>query len=74
MKVTKKSYNVSVTASKDFQSIKLTEGFEVEVNDDFDELQYEDMKTKLQDRLLSQVHGDMKKYVSERKLDDGFDL
>ena len=47
---------------------------EVEVNDDFDELQYEDMKTKLQDRLLSQVHGDMKKYVSERKLDDGFDL
>ncbi len=39
MKVSKKSFTISYSGTKNFQSVKITEGFEVEVDETFSELE-----------------------------------
>lgn len=59
MNISKKSYSVSVKLTRNYQSISLTEGFEVIVDDKFDEFVYEAEKQAVKDRLVEES----KKYL-----------
>lgn len=52
MKITKKHYSISVKATQNYQSYTVSEGFEVEVDDDFDSFAFEEAKQELKDRVL----------------------
>lgn len=52
MKITKKHYGISVKATMKYQSYTVTEGFEVEVDDDFDSFAFEEAKQELKDRVM----------------------
>ena len=60
MKINKKVWSASVKLTKNYQSINLTEGFEVEVDKDFDEFSYEAMKQDIKDRLVEEAN----KYIN----------
>lgn len=70
MKLTKKNFTMTVSGTKNFQSVKLTEGFEVEVNDEFNELEFESMKSQLKDRLIKEVLAGITDFNKEREIDD----
>lgn len=52
MNIEKKIYNVSVKATRKFQSVSITEGFEVTMDKDYDEFQYESFKQMIKDKLI----------------------
>ncbi len=60
MKIKTKNYSVSVKLTKNYQSINLTEGFEVEVDVDYDEFAFEAMKQEIKDRLVEEAN----KYIN----------
>lgn len=59
MNIIKKSFSVSVKPTKNYQSIALTEGFEVVVDENFSEFDYEIEKQAIKDRLAVEA----KKYL-----------
>lgn len=70
MKINKKVWSASVKLTKNYQSINLTEGFEVEVDKDFDEFSYEAMKQDIKDRLVEEAN----KYINNVTNYDKIDL
>jgi len=74
MKLSKKIYSVSTKGSKNYQSVTLTEGFEVSVDEDFDEFEYETQKAALKDRLITETKQYLNTFVEEREMDDSIEL
>ena len=70
MKINKKVWSASVKLTKNYQSINLTEGFEVEVDKDFDEFSYEAIKQDIKDRLVEEAN----KYINNVTNYDKIDL
>lgn len=54
MNVNKKTYNVSIKLTRKFNSISITEGFEVEVDKDFNEFEFETHKQMIKDKLIEE--------------------
>ena len=74
MNITKKSYTVSVKGSKNFQSVSLTEGFDVDIDDSFNAFDFEQEKQKLKDRLVDEIKSYLNVFVKEREIDDEIDI
>lgn len=60
MNIEKKNYTVSVKLTRNYQSISLTEGFDVTVDDSFNEFDFEQQKQEVKDRLAEEA----KKYLN----------
>lgn len=73
MKPTKRTYTVSIKASKNYQSVSLTEGFEVDVDEKFNELDFDVEKQKLKDKLVSEANDFINSFVEEREISDSID-
>jgi predicted DNA-binding antitoxin AbrB/MazE fold protein len=74
MKTTKRIYNLSIKGTKNYQSVSVTEGFEVEVDKDFNELEFEVEKQKLKDKLTEETKKLLNQFTESRKIDDNIDL
>lgn len=74
MKITKKEYTVSVKGSKNYQSISLTEGFEVNVDEDYSHIDFESEKQQIKDRLIDEAKDYLNEFVEQRELDDSINL
>jgi hypothetical protein len=74
MNIEKRSYVVSVKGTKNYQSVSLSEGFEVLVDEQFDVFAFEEEKQKLKDRLVVETKSLLNTFVEERKFDDEIDV
>ena len=67
MKITEKTYEVSVKGSKNFQSVGVTESFTVLIDDKFDQLEFETTKVQLKERLIDEVKSYINQFDNEMK-------
>lgn len=74
MNLEKRNYSISIKGSKNFQSVSLTEGFEVNVDEDFNELDFTQEKELLKNRLIDETKKTLTEFVDGRKVDDDIDI
>lgn len=74
MKTTKRTYTVSVKGSKNYQSVSLTEGFEVEMDEHFNIIDFETEKNTVKERLIEETQNYLNEFVDEQALDRELDL
>lgn len=60
MKITKKSFSLTVKASANYNTFGLSEGFEIEMDSEFNDFDFEAMRQALKDRLIAEAKDGVK--------------
>jgi hypothetical protein len=74
MNITEKTYSVSIKATKNFNSVSVTEGITVKVDDTFADLEWEVSKQELKDRLIEETKKLINKWDDDLQLDKDIEL
>ena len=68
-KIKNRTYSVSAKGTRNFQSVSITEGFDVVVDETFDEFAFEAEKQRLKDRLLEETKNYLNVFTEEIAFD-----
>ena len=74
MNIQKKSFTVSVRGSKNYQSVELSQSFDVLVDDSYDEFSFQAEQQRLKDQLIEETNNYLDSFVSSRKKSDSLDI
>jgi len=61
MKIIKKIYNFSLKATKNYNSVSVTEGIEAEMENDGDDVIFEKMKSDLKKKIKEETKDELEK-------------
>lgn len=74
MNIVTKNYSISVKGTRNYQSISISEGFEVAIDETFDEFQFEAEKQKLKDKLVEESKNYLNVFVEEITFDGSISI
>lgn len=74
MNIEKKTYSVSVKATRNYQSVSVSEGFDVMIDDKFNQFDFEQEKQRLKDRLVDEARTLIGGFVEQIQIDEDINL
>lgn len=74
MKTTKRTCTVSVKGSRNFQSVSLTEGFEVDIDEKFNILDFENERNVVKERLINETQNFLDEFVEAQEISKNLEM
>ena len=74
MKEKERTYAITLKGSRNYNSVSVTEGFTISVDDGYNQLEFESMKTSLKDKLTQEVKKLINDFDTDLRIDETIDL